>query len=233
MTVSAIIVAAGTGSRMAGDMRKQYVPLGGPSVLSHTLSVFEKCPAVHNMFLVVPNEDFQFCREQVLAPVGPRKMVTLVPGGSERTNSVYNGLSAVKGRRNDIVVIHDGVRPFITGDRLTACIDQAKVTGACILGIPVVDTLKHVSPRGYIERTIERETIWKAQTPQAFRYHLIMKAHETAIKEGYPATDDASLVERLGINVKVIPGSSINLKITTKDDLLLAEAINSLKRNDQ
>jgi 2-C-methyl-D-erythritol 4-phosphate cytidylyltransferase len=138
---------------------------------------------------------------------------------------VYNSLLAENYRPDDIVVIHDGVRPFLSHDRLTACITQARSSGACIMGIPVVDTLKRVDKNGDVEYTVQRAAIWQAQTPQAFVYHLLKSAHDDARRTGASATDDALLVERLGEKVKVIPGSLNNLKITTEEDLALAEAI--------
>lgn len=225
MTVSAIIVAAGAGSRMAGDVRKQYLSLGGVPILARTLSVFDRCAAVHRILLVVPHEDERFCRERVLAPVAARKPTALVSGGAERMDSVYNGLLAAKCHPADIVVIHDGVRPFVTPREVSACISQAENAGACILGIPVVDTLKREGPQGFVSKTIGRENLWKAQTPQAFRYGLILEAHRAARRDHFSATDDAQLVERMGKDVKMIPGSRRNIKITTRDDLLLAEAM--------
>jgi len=231
MTVSAIIVAAGLGTRMTGDIRKQYLLLNGRPILSHTLRIFENCPAVDRIFLVVQAEDFDFCRTRILSSLKGRVNVTLVPGGAERQDSVYNGLVAAEHAGDDIVVIHDGVRPFVSCERLTACIAEAGASGACILGIPVVDTLKHVSPSGCIDQTIQREGIWRAQTPQAFRYRLIRQAHEDARKARWSATDDALLVERIGKKVKIVPGGMDNLKITTKEDLLLAEAIIRTQNN--
>ena len=223
--VSAIIVAAGKGMRMKSSLRKQYLLLAGRPVLAHTLLVFDACNLIENIILVVPKEDFDYCTENVLSPITLRNNVTLVSGGAKRQKSVYNGLLAVDSKSANIVVIHDGVRPFVSPEQLTACIIAAKDCGACILGIPADSTVKQVNNSGYVDKTIERDRIWLAQTPQAFQYSLLIKAHDKARREGFSGTDDALLVERLGGNVKVISGSKHNIKITTREDLALAKAI--------
>ena len=132
--------------------------------------------------------------------------------------------------KTDTVVIHDGVRPFISSEQIAACIIGAKETGACILGVPASDTLKRVGKSGIIEKTLARDDVWLAQTPQAFKYHLILKAHEMALQDGYIGTDDALLVERLGVSVKMINGSKSNIKITNREDLKLARALLQAKK---
>jgi len=224
--VSAIIVAAGKGIRMDDKVRKQYLLLDNRPIISHTIEVFDECNIIDEIFLVVPEEDFVFCNENILNQQNFQKKVSLVAGGAERQDSVYNGLLAIDNIIDDsIVVIHDGVRPFISSEQLTECITCATDYDACIFGIPAYDTLKRVNSSGFIENTIERNTIWLAQTPQAFKYNLIRRAHENAIRTGINGTDDAMLVELIGIKVKVIRGSRCNIKITTKEDLLLARAM--------
>lgn len=223
-TVHAIIVAAGKGMRMNDSVRKQYIALDGISILNHTLNIFDSCPLVNHIILVVPQEDFDFCRNEILKPVKLKKGIDLVGGGPERQDSVYNGLQIV-GPEEGIVVIHDGVRPFVRQEHLVACLKSAAEFGACILGIPAFDTVKQVNARNEIVRTRKREILWLAQTPQAFRTELIKKAHEAARQEGFIGTDDASLVERLGQIVKIISGSRSNIKITSHEDLALARAM--------
>jgi 2-C-methyl-D-erythritol 4-phosphate cytidylyltransferase len=226
MVVSAIIVAAGKGIRMGDNVRKQYLLLDNRPLISHTIEVFDECNIIEEIFLVVPEEDFVFCNETILNQRNFQKKVSLVPGGAERQDSVYNGLLAIDNIIDDsIVVIHDGVRPFIRSEQLTECITCATDYDACIFGIPAYDTLKRVNSSGFIEDTIERNTIWLAQTPQAFKYNLIRRAHENAIRTGINGTDDAMLVEQLGIKVRVVRGSRCNVKITTREDLLLARAM--------
>ena len=222
--VTAIIVAAGKGVRMQGSLPKQYLPLAGCPILAHTLTVFGNCESVGHIHLVVPRDDFDFCRESILNRIKPAASVTLVAGGARRQESVYRGLQHLDpGCR--IVVIHDGVRPFVQPDQITACINGAQKIGACILGIPAYDTLKQVDQSGNIVNTTARDAIWLAQTPQAFQYDLINQAHEQARLDGYQGTDDASLVERLGAPVRIIRGSRSNIKITTKEDLEIARAL--------
>ena len=231
--VSAIIVAGGKGLRMGHAVRKQYLSLAGMPVLTHTLLTFHENNNINRIYLVVPEDDFEFCKSEILLPYKLDKRVELVPGGVERQGSVYNGLKAVEkssstGKTNveeEIVVIHDGVRPFIQSDVIESCIICARNSGACITGIPSYDTVKNVSTSGDILETVERDSIWFAQTPQAFRYSVIKNAHEHAKDAGFFGTDDASLVEFAGGKVKMVNGSRVNIKITTKEDLLIAEAI--------
>jgi len=222
--VHAIIVAAGKGMRMNKSVRKQYIVLDGVPILKHTLTLFDRCRMVYQIILVAPKEDFDFCRNEILMPAKFQKTVKLVAGGAERQDSVYNGLQLVE-PDDGIVVIHDGVRPFVRQEQLIACIKGATEFGACIIGIPAFDTVKQVNAKNEIVQTHKRESLWLAQTPQAFRTTLIIKAHQTAKQERFIGTDDASLVERLGHTVKIIPGSRSNIKITGQEDLELAKAI--------
>jgi len=229
MTTSAIIVAAGSGQRMSGPIAKQYLPIGGAPILVHTLGVFNSSPLIDRILLVLSAGDFTYCSAHILPCENISKEVTLVAGGSERQESVYNGLLAAGCDPDDIVVIHDGVRPFLTLEQISDCVQTARAVGACILGLPVVSTLKRVDPSGIIRETVDRDHVWEAQTPQAFRFSLIKRAHEVARKSGWEATDDSRLLERLGTDVKIVRGSPGNLKITTQDDLMMAEAIYNMK----
>lgn len=222
--VSAIIVASGKGTRMKGSMRKQYLDLSGRPVLAHSIMTFDSCGLVDEIFLVIPKEDVEYCQNKILSLLDLNNQINLVCGGAKRQDSVYNGLKAIT-KNTDTVVIHDGVRPFIQPEEIEECILVSKKYGACILGTPVSDTLKRVDKSDIIETTLSRENIWLAQTPQVFRFDLILKAHETARRDGYVGTDDASLVERLGEDVKIINGGRFNIKITKKEDLAIAKAM--------
>jgi len=222
--VSAIVVAAGKGTRMRGAQPKQFLSLGGLPILSRTLSVFDACELVDQIVLVIAQDDFNSCRENILAPAGLAGKVVMAPGGMRRQDSVFNGLKAVDPGCS-IVAIHDGVRPFLGNDQLVACIQGARETGACIVGVPAHETLKQANASNQILATLARGDVWLAQTPQSFRYGLICRAHERARTEGYTATDDAELVERLGESVKIIPGSRNNIKITVKEDLETAQGL--------
>jgi 2-C-methyl-D-erythritol 4-phosphate cytidylyltransferase len=222
--VSGIIVAAGQGVRMKNPVRKQYLGLGGRPILAHSLMAFDACDEIESIFLVVPKEDVDYCQKNILPSLELKNKVKIIFGGARRQDSVYFGLQALD-KKTNTVVIHDGVRPFIQPEDIAACILGAKDFGACILGIPVSDTLKRVGKSGIIKKTLARDDVWLAQTPQAFQYDLIIKAHKKARWDGYGSTDDASLLERLGINVKVIIGSRSNIKIATLEDLAVARAM--------
>ncbi|MCF8069933.1 MAG: 2-C-methyl-D-erythritol 4-phosphate cytidylyltransferase [Desulfobacterales bacterium] len=221
--ITAIIVAAGKGTRMKGDLPKQYVMLGDRPILAHTISVFEKCDIVDSILLIIPDNDIDYCTDNILTLAEKPERIKLIAGGKERQESVYNGLLAASGSK--VVLIHDGVRPFITNGQIQSCVDSVEETGACILAVPVTDTIKQVDSSGYINATMPRDTLWQAQTPQAFRYNLILDAHEKALEDAIPGTDDAQLVERLGKKVKIITGSRKNIKITTLEDMAVARAI--------
>jgi 2-C-methyl-D-erythritol 4-phosphate cytidylyltransferase len=219
----AIIPAAGIGSRMQTDRAKQMIELGGVPVLVHTLRRFEECPAVDQVILALqPN-----LTQEVLALASRynlTKIARIVAGGAERQDSVYRGLQVVSSAA--IVVIHDAVRPFVTPDEIRAVIERAAKTGAALMAVPAVDTIKQVKS-GRVHRTLDRKSLYHAQTPQAFRYSVIKEAYDRASREGFSATDDSQLVERMGHRVSIVEGSHINIKITRPFDLRLAEAIYS------
>ena len=224
MKTSAIIVSAGKGVRMNRSTPKQYLLLQGKPVLCHTVMAFDKCPEVDEILLVVPEKDILYCRERLLSGLHLETPVKVIAGGERRQDSVFNGILSIDDK-DGIVVIHDGVRPLIQPELISRCIDNAKISGACILGVPLQDTLKMVDKDSLIQATIDRENLWAAQTPQAFHYQLIRDAHETAAKAGVETTDDAALLERMGLRVHILRGTGENLKITTNDDLVLADAI--------
>jgi 2-C-methyl-D-erythritol 4-phosphate cytidylyltransferase len=215
---SAIIVAAGSGTRMGSPVAKQFIRLGGMPIISRTLKVFAAHPCISGICLVVPEKDMDFCQKNILPYVDGKINIRITAGGDQRQDSVYRGLKAM-GLHESLVVIHDGVRPFVSPETIEACIYGAARYGACIAGIPVSDTLKRVSSDKIITETVSRDCVWMAQTPQAFDWDIIMKAFEKAASDGFLATDDSSLVQRLGISVHVVQGSRRNIKITTPDDL--------------
>ncbi|MFY9706395.1 MAG: 2-C-methyl-D-erythritol 4-phosphate cytidylyltransferase [Desulfobacterales bacterium] len=222
--VSAVIVAAGRGVRMQSDTRKQYLKVAGRPVLVHTLLKFDVCPLIDQICLVVPDDDIDFCRRRLLSGGPIKKPVKFVAGGRHRQQSVYNGLKSLD-HKNGLVAIHDGVRPLIDPLLITACIRAAENSGACAPGIPAYDTIKRVSGEGTIAGTVERKGLWLIQTPQVFRYAIIIEAHARALRDDYVGTDDATLVERLGFPVTIISGSKSNIKVTTAEDLAMAAAL--------
>ncbi|PLX74000.1 MAG: 2-C-methyl-D-erythritol 4-phosphate cytidylyltransferase [Desulfuromonas sp.] len=223
MTVHVLIPAAGSGRRMGTDINKQYLFLGDRPVLAHTLSLFEKHPAIDKITLIVPLQELDFCREEVVERYRFSKVQAVIAGGKERQDSVRNGLQACGADADDVVLIHDGARPLLPPDVVDEAIAAVQRCGAALVAVPAKDTVKEVED-GMVVKTPDRSRLWLAQTPQAFRYQLIASAHEKAYKEAYQATDDAQLVEWLGKPVAIVSGSYCNLKITTPEDLLLAES---------
>lgn len=224
MMVYGLIVAGGRGTRLGRPTPKQYLALAGEPMLVRTLRVFEACQLVDTIVLTVPASDFAFVRDSLLASAGLRKKILLAAGGLHRQDSVFSGLASIP-EDDSLVVIHDAVRPLVTCGCITACVEAARRHGACTAAIPAMDTLKQVTAAGTIEATLPREKVWLAQTPQAFRTGLIRAAHEFARRHQVQATDDASLVERTGTAVHLVPGSRRNFKITTEEDLAIAEAL--------
>ncbi|HTZ40859.1 MAG TPA: 2-C-methyl-D-erythritol 4-phosphate cytidylyltransferase [Syntrophales bacterium] len=228
MRTVAIVPAAGSGNRMGGELSKQYLTLGGIPILVRTLKVLEECPLVSALLVVVPPTDIAIMRDSVLAPWKLKKVAGVIPGGKERQDSVRAGVEALDPDA-DIVIIHDAVRPFITIDLISHCIRAAGQEGAVTVGVPVKDTMKEVSPDGRVLRTCDRSLLWLTQTPQAFRRDIIESAHRAAVRDGFRGTDDTSLVERMGIPVRMIQGDYNNIKITTPEDLVIAEALLAAK----
>jgi 2-C-methyl-D-erythritol 4-phosphate cytidylyltransferase len=223
MHVTAIVPAAGGGTRIAGVLPKQYLPLAGVPLLTRTLQALRASPRVDSLILVVlPGHEMR-CRAEILEPFG-LSADAIVPGGEDRQASVYAGLQRAK-VDTDLILVHDGARPFITPAVIQAVVAAAAEVGAAVAAIPVTDTIKVASPDGWLVETPDRGRLWAAQTPQAFRTALLREAHAKALRDGFRSTDDSALVERLGHSVRLVPGSPENLKITTTADLALADQI--------
>ncbi len=221
MRVTAIVPAAGLGSRLQRGIPKPFVSVGGVPILLRTLRALDATGAVESFIVVVPPGEERRTGDLLQAM---SSSVHVIPGGRERQESVFLGIQrAAPGV--DLFLIHDGVRPFVSPDTVREAVTAAATWGAAVVAVPVVDTVKEVGEDGVVTRTLDRQTLWLAQTPQVFRAALIRRAHEDAHRAGIHGTDDAALVERLGEKVVVIPGSPRNLKITTEDDLSLAEAL--------
>jgi 2-C-methyl-D-erythritol 4-phosphate cytidylyltransferase len=221
--ICALIVAAGQGLRMGTPQRKQYLHLGDRPILTRTLQAFDRVERIDQIVLAVAPSEKTYCENEILACANLNKGVVMVEGGAHRQASVFNGLQWL-GDAEGIVLIHDGVRPMVTNALIDACIEGALHWDACIPAVPVVDTPKQIGAGGIIVRTLEREHLQMAQTPQAFRLPLIYRAHAEARRFGLKATDDASLVESMGRAVHVVAGLRENIKITTPEDLAWAEA---------
>lgn len=220
----ALIPAAGSGRRIGAGVNKQYLLLAGRPVLAHTVAVFHDHPRIDRIYLVSPAEELAYCRAEIVDRFGFTRVAAILAGGAERQESVHNGLCGCAAQDDDLVVIHDGARPFIDAAAISASLDAAARSGACAVGVPVKDTIKRVVD-GVIVATPERRELWQVQTPQTFRFGLIRTAHERARSEGFCGTDDAVLVERLGHPVTMVAGSYRNFKITTPEDLIIARAL--------
>ncbi len=220
--VIAIIPAAGSGKRIGTDIPKQFLSIGSKPLVVFTLEAFEQAALIDAVILVVPESEISFCEENIVRAHGLKKVIAIVSGGKRRQDSVRKGLEATRGRY-PIVVIHDGARPFVEPELIDNVVEKAKKYRAVIAGVPARDTIKLVDSSGIIEKTLHRQTIWLAQTPQAFYYEDIARAHQKALDGNWgELTDDAAFVERIGIPVKVVMGSDKNIKVTTPADLELA-----------
>jgi 2-C-methyl-D-erythritol 4-phosphate cytidylyltransferase len=222
--VSVIIAAAGKGTRMNMDINKQYINIGGLPVLASTLLKFDRCRLVDEIILVVNEQDIIFCKNKIVDEYGIEKVKVITAGGNERQESVQRGLAELH-RDTGIVLVHDGARPFVEEDIIIENIAAAFQYGAACTAVPVKDTVKVSDENGFVRETLDRSALWLIQTPQAFRYDIIADAYEKAMSEGYVGTDDAILAERAGYKVRLVMGSYSNIKITTREDLVIGEAI--------
>ena len=229
MKVSAIIPAAGLGIRMGSNVPKQFLLLNGKPILHHTLSVLGECSIVDEIVLVVSEKEVAKARQE-MQNFHP-KVTQIIAGGKERQDSVANGLQSLDSE-TDIVVIHDGVRPFVSPDVIQETVEVARDFGSAITAIPVSDTIKKVNEEGQVERTIDRSGLWRVQTPQTFQVSLLKEAFEKAQSDNFYGTDESSLIEYLGREVRVVLGSEFNIKITRSEDLILGETIAALVKSN-
>jgi 2-C-methyl-D-erythritol 4-phosphate cytidylyltransferase len=219
----AIIAAAGQGTRAGGGRAKQFREISGTPIIIHTLRRFEQCSSIGEVVVVVP-AGVQSELLALAAGHGLRKLARVVAGGATRAESVWRGLQSIRAATAGVVAVHDAVRPFVRPEEIDRAVAEAARSGAALLAAPVVDTIKEVEA-GRVARTPERGKLWRALTPQCFRYELLRRAYERALAEGLEATDDSALVERLGAEVSVVEGDARNVKITTAQDFALAELL--------
>lgn len=227
--IAGVIVAAGLGRRMNSSKPKQFLTIAGKPVLWHTLQRFIKTGIFSEIVVVVGRNSFDYTQDAIIRKY-KLQQVKLVTGGEERQDSVYQGLLSLQSC--DYVVIHDGVRCLVTTQLIKNTIKAAQHHGAAIAAAPLQDTIKESAAGQIVKKTIDRSKLWRIQTPQVFRYEIIMKAYEKAYQTGFYGTDDAILVEKMGQKIKLVMGSYDNFKITTPNDLLVAEQIlkNIVKR---
>lgn len=222
--IVAVVPAGGVGKRMGAGSPKQFLMLGGVPLMLHALRVLDRTPGVTDVVLVVPKEEQARTLTDVVERYGIKKVWKVVPGGATRQESVSHGLNEV-GEGVEIVVVHDAVRPFVTEGLIERSITAARAHGGAIIAVPMKETPKQAGGDGLIQRTLDRADLWLAQTPQTFRRAVIVEAYRKAALARVHATDDAALAERLGHPVAIVAGSWENIKITTPDDMVLAEAI--------
>lgn len=217
---------------MGEEPPKQYALLGGKPLLAHSLGVFERCPLVEGIILVVAQSMEGYCRRGIVEKYDFHKVVRVVPGGETRQDSVYCGLRAIP-REVEIVAVHDAVRPFLSLRLLEECIKGAARWGAVAPAIPVADTIKTVDQEDIPSGTMDRQSLRAIQTPQVFRYQTLLRAMDNAKSDGFRGTDETTIVERAGYRVKLLEGSPLNIKVTTPRDMALAEAILKLSHYEE
>lgn len=218
-----VIVAAGTGSRMKKDINKQFIKLKNKEIVAHTIEKFYNSENIDDIVVVIREDEEEYFNKNIKEKYGFTN-IKVAHGGNERQDSVFNGIKMLK-KECDVVLIHDGARPFVTDDIIKRSTNKANEHNAIVVGVKVKDTIKVVSDNGNIVDTPNRSYLWAVQTPQVFKYDIITKAYEDAYNNNYYGTDDAMLVERIGYNVKMIEGSYNNIKITTQEDLEFGEQI--------
>ena len=222
-----VIVAAGTGTRMNMGINKQFIKLEGKEIIYYTIEKFYKNKNIEDIVVVVKEEEAEFFRKKILDKYN-FKNIKIAYGGKERQDSVYNGLKSLD-KNCDIVLIHDGARPFVSDKIINKSIEEAKENKAVVVGVQVKDTIKVIDNDNNIVDTPNRSLLWAVQTPQTFDYNLLIKSYEDAFKDNFYGTDDAMLVERIGYKVKMVEGSYNNIKITTQEDLNLGNQILKLQ----
>lgn len=222
-----VIVAAGTGSRMNMGINKQFIKLEGKEIIAYTIEKFYNNSNIEDIVVVVKEDESEFFKKEILDKYN-FKNIKIAYGGKERQDSVYNGLKSLD-EKCDVVLIHDGARPFVSDKIIDNCIEEAKEHKAIVVGVPVKDTIKVIDSDKNIVDTPNRSVLWAVQTPQTFDYNILIDAYKDAFKNGFYGTDDAMLVERIGHKVKMVEGSYNNIKITTQEDLNVGSQILSVQ----
>ncbi|MGP8154814.1 MAG: 2-C-methyl-D-erythritol 4-phosphate cytidylyltransferase [Smithella sp.] len=224
MKTVAIIPAGGAGTRLKSHVAKQFLLLDGLPILVHTLKVFQESKEIDDIIVAVPPDELVSIRQELIEKYGLTKVTATVAGGNQRQDSVRNCLYAIAGEC-DLVVIHDAVRPFVTEELIRQVIDAARVTGAASAGVKAKDTIKETTEDNNVVYTVPRHNLWLTQTPQAFKFELLKEAYNVACDEKFYGTDDASLIERMGKEVKIMEGFYANIKITTREDMMIADVL--------
>jgi 2-C-methyl-D-erythritol 4-phosphate cytidylyltransferase len=224
MRTLAIVLAGGAGKRMGSSTNKQFLLLDNKPIIVHTLQVFQDCRPIDGIYLVVNHKDLPIIQEEILEQYHFNKILKLVIGGRLRQDSVRNGLEAID-EACDFVTIHDAARPFVSPSFIEKSIFLMEMFDAVIPAIPARDTIKAISKEGFVMKTLERDSLWQIQTPQTFKYELIIKAYREGMAKKLCGYDDSTFIEYLGKKVKVMEGSPYNIKITTPEDLTIAKGL--------
>lgn len=217
-----IIVAGGKGKRMSASTVKQFLSLNNKPILAHTIDKFERNEKIHEIIIVIGKEEKKYCENNIIKKYNYKKIKAVIEGGKERQDSVYNGLKKVS-KDISIVLVHDAVRPFIEEKDIVTVINTTVEKNACALGVPCKDTIKVVSKNNEVEKSLDRSKLWCMQTPQGFKYDIVIKAYKNAEQKNLVGTDDATLVEIIGEKVYIVEGNYNNIKITTPEDLEYAK----------
>jgi 2-C-methyl-D-erythritol 4-phosphate cytidylyltransferase len=221
--VTAIVLSAGRSTRMGGNVNKQFIELLGKPLLYYSLAAAEQCSTVDAVVLVHSRE-YAAQAEQLVRRFEFRKVCAFTDGGAERQNSVWNGLAQCS-HETEIVAVHDGARPLVTPELIAATVRSARARGTGIAATKVVDTIKEATPERIVERTVDRTRLWAVQTPQTIRFDLLREAYSAVLKRNTVVTDEAAAVELLGHPVHLVETPFLNLKVTTPNDLTVAEAL--------
>ncbi len=224
MKATAIIPAGGYGKRINAGIHKQLIEIAGKPILIHTLEKFQNCDCI-DAIIIATAPEIMLEVENLVKKFNITKVVEITIGGNERQDSVYNALQMMVYHHTEIVVVHDAVRPFISCEKICDVVSACKETGAAILAVKPKETVKLGNKDSFVEKTLDRDSLWIVQTPQAFYYSILQQAYKKAYTDSFYGTDDASLVERLGIKVKIVEGLYENIKITTPEDIEFARMI--------
>ncbi len=222
--VFVVVPAAGAGTRLGGAIKKQFLVLRDRPILVHTLQRFEHCPDVDEIAVAVPEQSIVEM-ETLLSHYRLHKVSKITVGGEKRQDSVYNVLKRLPLRPSDIVLVHDGVRPFVESKRISHLVRACKEHGAAVLAVQPKDTIRRSAGGEFFDQTLDRNALWLVQTPQAFKAALLLKAFDKAKKEKFYSTDEAALLEHMGVKARIVEGSYDNIKITTQEDLELGKLI--------
>jgi 2-C-methyl-D-erythritol 4-phosphate cytidylyltransferase len=222
--VIVIVPAAGAGTRIGGSVKKQFLLLRDKPIIAHTLQRFEHCSDVDEIAVAVPEQQIAEM-ESIVSRYRLHKVSLVTVGGEKRQDSVYNALRRLSLGPSDIVLVHDGVRPFVESKRISHAIKACKEYEAAVLAVQPKDTIRRSRSGGFFDQTLDRNALWLVQTPQAFKGTLLMKAFKKAKADKFYGTDEAVLVERIGVKAKIVEGSYDNIKITTQEDIELGQLI--------